>query len=101
VGVPVLLSGHTHSSSIEIVALDAVGGSGDERSALAVVAGTAISSRTRRTANAYNLVDLNGSMEAGAIVTVQVREPDGSGWSSRQTVRFEFGERGMVASVAN
>ncbi len=100
-GVPLLLSGHTHTASIDIVPLGAVGGGVVERCALAVVAGTATSSRTRRTANAYNVVDLEGSMEVGAIVTVQIREPDGSGWSPRQTVRFEYGDHGVVGCAAN
>ena len=99
VGVPVLLSGHTHAASIDIVTLGA--GGGRERHALSVVAGTAISSRTRRTANTYNVVDLQGAMEVGATVTVQVREPDGFGWSSGRTVRFEYGgDVGIVVRAA-
>ncbi len=94
-GVQVLLSGHTHTASIDIVTLGVVGG--EKRCSLGVVAGTTISSRTRGTANAYNVVDLQGAMEVGAIVTVQIREPDGSGWSSGRTVRFEYGDEGIVA----
>ncbi len=90
-----LLSGHTHTASIDIVTLGVVGG--EKRCALGFVAGTTISSRTRGTANAYNVVDLQGAMEVGAIVTVQIREPDGSGWSSGRTVRFEYGDEGIVA----
>ncbi len=100
-GVPVLLSGHTHTASCDVVALGTGTGTGTERRALAVVAGTAMSSRTRRSANAYDVVDLHGTMEVGAIVTVQVREPDGSGWSSRRTARFEYGDEGIVARAAN
>ncbi len=96
--VAVLLSGHTHTGSIDIVTLGVDGGK--ERCALAVVAGTTISSRTRRTPNAYNVVDLQRVMEVGATVTVQVREPDGSGWSSGRTVRFEYDEVGIVARSA-
>ena len=93
-----LLSGHTHTASIDIVTLGAGGGS--ERSALSVVAGTTISSRTRRAANTYAVVDLQGAMEPGATVTVQIREPDGSNWSSRHTLRFEYGDVGIVARAA-
>jgi 3',5'-cyclic AMP phosphodiesterase CpdA len=104
-GVAVLLSGHTHTASIDIVTLGAGAdgdgdGDGEKRSALSVVAGTTISSRTRRTANAYSVVDLQGAMEIGATVTVQVREPDGSGWSSDRTVRFEYSDVGIVARAA-
>ena len=42
----------------------------------------------------------NGPMEVGATVTVQVREPDGSGWSSGRMVRFEYDEVGIVARSA-
>ena len=94
------LSGHTHTASIDVVTLGVGGCSGEKRCALSVVAGTTISTRTRRTANAYNVVDLQGAMEIGATVTVQVREPDGSGWSSGRTVRFEYGDVGIVARAA-
>lgn len=95
-GVAVLLSGHTHVASADIVTLD----EDHHRHALAVVAGTAVSSRTRRSVNAYNVVDLSGPMEVGATVTVQIREAEGSGWSSRRTVGFAYGDEGMVARAA-
>ena len=96
--VPVLLSGHTHTASIDVVTLGT--GGGKKRCALSVVAGTTISSRTRRTTNAYDVVDLQGAMETGATVTVEVREPEGSDWSSRHTLRFEYGDMGIVARAA-
>ncbi len=91
--VAVLLSGHTHTASVDVVPLSTDGG----RHALAVVAGTAISSRIRRTANAYNVVNLSGPMEVGATVTVQIREADGSGWSAGRTVVFDYCDAGIAA----
>ncbi|MGO9853807.1 MAG: metallophosphoesterase family protein [Acidimicrobiales bacterium] len=93
--VAVLLSGHTHTASVDVVTFGTSGG----RRALAVVAGTATSSRTRRTANAYNVVDLSGPMEVGATVTVQVREPDGITWSSARTACFSYSAGGIVANA--
>ena len=89
--VAVLLSGHTHTASAGVVTL------GVRRQALAVVSGTTISSRTRRTTNAYNVVDLSGPMEVGATVTVQIREPKDAGWAPARTIRFKYGVAGCSA----
>jgi 3',5'-cyclic AMP phosphodiesterase CpdA len=94
--VALLLSGHTHTASAEVVTL----GNDDpdmHHSALAVVAGTATSSRTRRTTNAYNVVELSGPMEIGVNVTVQIRQPNDSGWTSAHTARFKLGTQGVVS----
>jgi 3',5'-cyclic AMP phosphodiesterase CpdA len=93
-GVAVLLSGHTHKASVDVVTL---GRGGDGRSALAVGAGTAVSSRTRRTANSYTTVHLDGPMKVGTTITVRRREPDGSGWTPTQEAHFTCGTRGVVA----
>jgi 3',5'-cyclic AMP phosphodiesterase CpdA len=93
-GVAVFLAGHTHTASVDVVPLGADDG---HRRALAVAAGTAISSRTRRTANAYNVVNLSGPMEVGATVTVQIREADGSGWSAGRTLVFDYCDAGIAA----
>jgi len=94
--VSVLLSGHTHIASVGVVTL----GSSRHRG-LSVVAGTAISSRTRRTANSYNVVDFSGPMEVGATVTVQVREPERVRWSAVRTSCFRFGAEGMAATSSS
>ncbi len=92
--VSVLLSGHTHKASVDVVTLR----SNPRHRGLSVVAGTAISSRTRRTANSYNVVDFSGPMEVGATVTVQVREPERARWSAVRTSCFRFGAEGMAAT---
>jgi len=92
--VALLLSGHTHRPSADVVDLDA---SGVHRRALALVAGTAISSRIRGTANAYEVIRLEGPMLAGTQITVEVREPTSSGWSDRRTTHFGYTSDGIVA----
>ena len=92
--VAILLSGHTHTPSADVVDLDAPG---VHRRALALVTGTAISSRTRGTANAYEEIHLDGAMVAGARITVQVREPTPNGWSERRVTHFGFTSDGVVA----
>lgn len=94
-GVALLLAGHTHTSSADIVDLDAPG---VHRRALAVVPGTAISSRTRGTANTYAVIRLDGPMRTGAQVTVEVREATTDGWSQRKLSRFTCTTDGMVRS---
>lgn len=91
-GVAVLLSGHTHAASVDVVTL----GSDGAHQALAVVAGTATSSRTRRTANSYNVLEISQPMERDATVTVRVREPDGAAWVAVRTSCFSFGDHGVV-----
>jgi 3',5'-cyclic AMP phosphodiesterase CpdA len=93
-GVAILLSGHTHAPSADVVDLYAPG---LHRRALAVVAGTAISSRTRRTTNAYGVLHLDEAMVAGGRVTVRVREPTSTGWSDRRTAHFAYTSDGIIA----
>ncbi len=93
-GVSVLLSGHTHLASTDLVTL---GAEDDRRRALAVVAGTGISRRTRGTVNAYMLLDLSAPMDEQADLTVEIRQPDGPGWSAVRTSRFRHTDNGMVA----
>ena len=93
--VAILLSGHTHVASAAVVELTAPG---IHRSALALVTGTAISSRTRGTANAYEVVHLDGAMVAGAHVTVSVREPTPTGWQETRTDHFICTPDGIVAT---
>ena len=92
--VAVMLSGHTHTASAEVVDLDAPG---VHRRALALVTGTAISSRTRGTTNAYEVIRLDGPMEVGTAITVEVREPAPTGWSPRRTTRFVYTPDGVAA----
>jgi len=92
--VALLLSGHTHTPSADVVDLDAPGG---HRRALALVSGTAFSSRTRGTANAYQVILLDGPMLEGTPISVQVREPESTGWSDRRTVHFDYTSDGVVA----
>jgi 3',5'-cyclic AMP phosphodiesterase CpdA len=93
-GVAVLLAGHTHTPSADIVDLD---GSGARHRALALVSGTAISSRTRGASNAYEVLRLDGPMVPGARVTVEIREPAAVGWTVARAIRFGFAPEGIVA----
>ena len=93
-GVALLLSGHTHTPSADVVDLD---GPGVRRRALALVSGTAISSRTRGTANAYEVIRLHGPMLPGTPISVQVREPTSTGWSGRCTTHFRYTSHGVAA----
>lgn len=97
-GVAVLLSGHTHTASVDLVTL---GLEDDRRQALAVVAGTAVSRRTRGTMNAYVVLDLSAPMRVGANLNVEIRQPDGSGWSATRTSRFRYADNGIVAIQPN
>ncbi|MGV8964740.1 MAG: metallophosphoesterase family protein [Cellulomonas sp.] len=92
-GVAILLSGHTHRPAAGLVSLGATVG---RRRALSVVAGTATSTRTRGTPNAYTVLHLSDRMEAGASVVVQVREPAGQGWGAARVARFAYSPHGMV-----
>ena len=85
--VALLLSGHTHTPTADVVDLVAPG---VHRRALAVVTGTAISSRTRGSANAYEVLQLDGAMVEGARITVRVRESTGAGWSEVRVTRFGY-----------
>ena len=93
-GVAVLLSGHTHVPSVDMVAIEA---EGVRHQALAVGAGTAISSRTRGASNAYAVLDFAGPMVTGAALTVQILQPDGSAWLVSHSERFSSGPEGIVA----
>ena len=95
VDVAVLLSGHTHSPSADVVDLDA---QGIHRQALALVSGTAISTRIRRTANAYLVIRLDGLMRAGTPITVSRREPTPNGWSDTRTTHFALTPDGVEAA---
>lgn len=94
-GVAVLLSGHTHTPAMDIVDL-AAPGHGAGCSALGVVAGTAVSRRTRGTPNAYAVLHLAGPMEPGATITVQVRHPAGSVWTPGRSAQFRYAAHGVV-----
>lgn len=85
-GVMVLLSGHTHTASVDLVTLEAPG---RRHRALSVGAGTATSTRTRGTANAYAVLRFERTMRAGARMAVEVRRPTSHGWSTTRTVWFE------------
>jgi hypothetical protein len=91
--VAILLSGHTHTPSAHVVDLDAPG---VRRQGLALVAGTAISRRTRGAGNAYEVLHLDGGMVEGGRVTVRLRAPTSTGWSDRDTTHFEFTSDGVV-----
>lgn len=93
-GVAVLLSGHTHAPSADLVDLDSPG---VHRRALALVTGTAVSGRTRGAANAYGVIRLHGPMLEGTSITVEVREPTSTGWSEARTSGFGFSSAGVVA----
>jgi 3',5'-cyclic AMP phosphodiesterase CpdA len=92
--VAILLSGHTHTPTADVVDLDAPG---VRRHALAVVTGTAISGRTRGAANAYVVLELDGAMVPGTRITVRVREPSPTGWSDRRVLHFAYVSDGVVA----
>ena len=93
-GVSVLLSGHTHVPSVDIVTTEAVG---VRHQALAVGAGTAISKRTRGVPNAYAVLDFAGPMAMGATLTIEIRQPDGTAWAAARSERFAYGPEGIVA----
>ena len=92
-GVAVLLSGHTHVSSVTSTPLGEPG----RRSALAVVSGTTISRRTRGGPNSYGVLRLSGPMEVGATLTLELREPEGMGWSVGLRSRFVYTPHGVAA----
>jgi 3',5'-cyclic AMP phosphodiesterase CpdA len=94
VGVTVLLSGHTHVPSTDLVRLEAVG---HHRQAVATVAGTATSRRTRGVANAYNVLVFAEPMAAGADAWIRVRQRAASEWVTVQTHRFFCSSDGIVA----
>jgi len=92
-GVALFLSGHTHTARVDVVTIGADG----RHHALAVIAGTAISSRTRGTANTYNVVRLMRPMGVGATVTVEIRQAKRSVWVAGPTLAFDYCDAGIVA----
>ena len=93
-GVAVLMSGHTHTSSTDVVCLDVPE---HRHSALAMVAGTTISKRTRGTPNSYGVLRLSDAMDVGARLTLEVRQPTDGCWSLAHTAHFEYSPDGVVA----
>ena len=75
------------------------GAAGIHRRALALVGGTAISSRTRGTANAYEVVHLEGAMDSGGRISVQLREASSTGWSERRTTHFGYSSDGVTGAL--
>ena len=96
--VAILLSGHTHSPRADVVPL---GPHGAGPSALAMVAGTAISRRIRGTANAYGIIELGDSMTDGATIVLRVRAPRRTAWSDRSTTHFRYSSSGVLADSQN
>ncbi len=94
-GVAVMLSGHTHTASANVVYLDV-----PERrhSALAVVAGSAVSRRTRGAPNSYGVLRLSGSMDVGARLTLEERQSVEGCWSLAHALHYEYSPDGIVAS---
>ena len=76
-GVAVLLSGHTHVASMNVVPLDERG----RHWAVAVGSGTTLSHRTRGTPNAYGVLHLSNATGIGASVTLDIRQAEGTDWS--------------------
>ena len=95
-GVAAFLSGHIHATSAHVVRLD---GPGRRHSALAVVAGTTTSTRTRGKTNSYAVLRLSDTMDVGARLTLQVREPIHGCWSLAHTAQFEYSPVGVVACI--
>jgi 3',5'-cyclic AMP phosphodiesterase CpdA len=91
-GVDVLLSGHTHVSSVSTVSFGAPG----RHSALALVSGTTISRRTRGSPNSYGVLQLAVPREDGACLTLDLRQADGMDWSTGSSARFEYTQKGGV-----
>jgi 3',5'-cyclic AMP phosphodiesterase CpdA len=94
-GVAILLSGHTHTPTADVVELVA---GGIRRGALALVTGTAISSRTRGVANAYEVIRLGGPMTDGASIEVSVRHSTAAGWSEVDARTFTYSTGGVVVA---
>lgn len=95
--VAVLLSGHTHTPTADIVTLDAPG---TRRTALAVVAGTAVSTRTRGAPNAYGVLSFEGPMTPGATAVLTVRHHTSQGWVDGPVTRCTVTGDGLAAVPA-
>jgi 3',5'-cyclic AMP phosphodiesterase CpdA len=89
--VTVLLAGHTHVPSLNVVPLGGVGAP----SALAAVSGTTISRRTRGTSNSYLVLRLSQMMDIGSEFTVEPRVADEAEWVIDSPARFELTDTGV------
>jgi 3',5'-cyclic AMP phosphodiesterase CpdA len=94
-GVTVLLAGHTHVPTVDLVTLGTAAGS---RRAVAVVTGTAISHRTRGITNAYAVLELAEQVVTGAQLTVRIRQPVDDRWTTVRAERFEYGQGGLASA---
>ncbi len=90
-GVAVLLSGHTHVASMNVVSLDERG----RHWAIAVGSGTTLSHRTRGTPNAYGVLNLGNRTGVGDRVTLDIRQAEGTDWSVRRRTQFVYTSHGV------
>lgn len=90
--VAVLLAGHTHVPSLDVVPLGGI----SAPSALAAVSGTTISRRTRGGSNSYLVLRLSQMMEIGSKFTVELREADEAEWIVGSAARFELTDKGVT-----
>ena len=80
-GVELLLAGHTHDPQVARVELRSDAGA---RPALSVVAGTAVSERTRGSLNSYHLIECHPDT-----IVVHERQWVGDHWAEGLTVTYE------------
>ena len=91
-GVAVLLSGHTHVASVNVVALDERG----HHRAVAVGSGTTLSQRTRGTPNAYGVLKLGSPTGIGASVSLDIRLAEGTDWTVGRRTQFVYTSNGVA-----
>ena len=48
-------------------------------------------------ANAYEVIQMEGSMSEGGRITVEIREPTSTGWSERRKSHFRYTSSGVMA----
>ena len=96
-GVAVLLSGHTHVPSTNVVPLDERG----RHWAVAVGSGTTLSHRTRGTPNAYGVLHLNNPTGIGPSVTLDIRQAEGVDWSLGRRTQFVYTSNGVATCDPN
>jgi 3',5'-cyclic AMP phosphodiesterase CpdA len=96
-GVSVLLSGHTHVASMNVVPLDERG----RHWAVAVGSGTTLSHRTRGTPNAYGVLHLSNATGIGASVTLDIRQAEGADWSVGRRTQFVYTSNGVATFDPN